>query len=330
MSEEKEIWKDQKSGFNDALIYLNGRRLGNIKSILTPWYKFNEASTNGIEWNSTTVIGGRPAAGKTLIKDQIIREAFKLNPDQTFRVLEFQFEMLARTSAIREFSSHIGQSYKFLCSAEIGKTVTKEQIAICHAYAKEKMKYPIDTVDIPVTVADFIKIIQRYMEKYVTIVNGVKEYTSTIITLDHTILLKKGPGEKDKMDTLYALGEALTYLKKMYPIAFIILSQLNRDIDRPERSEDGKYGNFILESDFFGADAMNQHADILIGINKPSKHKIRYYGPERFIIEPETLVLHFLKCRNGETSMAFFKTEFQKMRIVEIPKPATQERKIKM
>ena len=58
------------------------------------------------------MIGGRPGSGKTLIKDQIIRESFALNPHDKFRVLEFQCEMVGRTSAIREFSSVTGKTYK--------------------------------------------------------------------------------------------------------------------------------------------------------------------------------------------------------------------------
>ena len=34
-----------------------------------------------------------------------------------YRVLEFQFEMVGRTSALREFSSITGKTYKELCSA---------------------------------------------------------------------------------------------------------------------------------------------------------------------------------------------------------------------
>ena len=75
-----------------------------------------------------------------------------------------------------------------------------------------------------------------------------------------------------------------------------------------------QYGNYILESDIFGSDAMLQHADTLIGINRPAKQKIRFYGPDRYIIEDErTLVLHFLKARNGDTRMSFFKAEFERM-----------------
>ena len=109
---------------------------------------------------------------------------------------------------------------------------------------------------------------------------------------------------------------------------FIALSQLNRNIDNPDRAQQGKYGNYILESDIFGSDAMLQHADTLIGINRPAKQKIRLYGPDRYIIEDDrTLVLHFLKARNGDTRMSFFKAMFEKMEIAEMPTPPQEERR---
>lgn len=336
-------WKSQREGFKDSLAYLQGRMKGEIKSIRTPWKKWNDASTDGIEWHSTTVIGGRPASGKTLIKDQLVREAFTLNPGADFRVLEFQLEMLARTSAIREYVSHLNdkqKTYKYLCSAE-GK-ISREDLQKCCDYANERVKYPIDIVEEPCTVPEFIAIIKDYMETHAVrkMVRSAQDptkdveevtYTKTIITLDHSLLLKKAPHEKDKYDVLYSLGEALTALKRAYPIAFIILSQLNRNIDNPERAEDGKYGNYILESDLFGADALLQHADMLVGINRPGKQKIRFYGPDRYIIENESImVVHFLKCRNGDTRMSFFRAEFEKMRITEIDTPGTQDRRIKI
>jgi replicative DNA helicase len=327
---KQHLWKSQKEGYNDSLRYLKGRMEGVIKSIKTPWDKFNDATTDGLEWHSMTVIGGRPGSGKTLIKDQIVREAFKLNPTESFRVLEFQFEMLARTSAIREYSSVLGKSYKYLCSAD-GK-LTLDDLQICYNYAKEKVVLPIDIVEEPITVNEFKEAVADYMKEHMILNNnGEYEYTKTIITLDHSLLLKKAPFEKDKFDTLYNLGEAITELKRKYPIAFIILTQLNRGIDNPERNEDGKYGNYILESDIFGSDALLQHADTLIGINRPGKQKIRFYGPDRYIIEDDkVLVLHFLKCRNGDNRMSFFKAQFERMRITEVPTPAQQEKRQKI
>jgi len=331
-------WKTQRESFIESLSYLKGRQSGQITSLKTPWSKFNDATTDGIEWHSTTVIGARPATGKTLIKSLLVNAAFNLNPLMNFRVLEFQFEMLGKNSAIREFSTHIAKGYKYLCSAD-GK-LSDEHFELCKAYAKDRLKYPIDIVEEACNVLEFKEIIEDYMKLYSTTimernaVTGKDEaktvYKNTIITLDHSLLLENTP-YGDDMSMLKALGKTVTALKRKYPIAFIILSQLNRNIDAPERNEDGKYGNFILPSDIFGSDSLLQHADTLIGLNAPGKQKINYYGVERYVIgqDPEILAMHFLKCRNGETGVAFFRTRFKQMAMDELPTPARQERKVR-
>jgi replicative DNA helicase len=139
--------------------------------------------------------------------------------------------------------------------------------------------------------------------------------------LDHSILIKGS----NKQELLYQLGETCTKLKRKYPIIFIILSQLNRSVEAPERNEDGKYGNYILESDLFGADALLQHADLVIGINRPAMKFIKYYGPDRYIIEDDSvLVFHFIKCRNGDTRMSFFRAKYKTMEIEEMETPPRQ------
>jgi len=318
MSKTQKAWAGQYQAFNEALKYMNNRMHGEERSILTPWSKFNDAGTDGIEWNTLTVIGGRPGSGKTLIKDQIIRESFVLNPSEDFRVLEFQFEMVGRTSAIREFSSITGLTYKQLCSA--GSTLSSSVLNNCHQYAKQRVKYPVDIISTPMTVNQMREQVDMYMEEH----KGIK----TIITLDHSILVKRAPYQNNRLDMLFELGEFFTQCKRDYPCLFICLSQLNRNIDNPDRAIDGKYGNYILESDIFGSDAMLQHADMLVGINRPAKQKIRFYGPHRYIIEDDrTLVLHFLKARNGDARMSFFKAKFEKMEIEEMDTPDTQERR---
>jgi len=73
---------------------------------------------------------------------------------------------------------------------------------------------------------------------------------------------------------------------------------------------------------------MLQHADTLIGLNRPAKQKIRLYGPDKYIIEDDkTLVLHFLKARNGDARMSFFKAAFERMQIMEMDTPPQQERR---
>jgi replicative DNA helicase len=154
-------------------------------------------------------------------------------------------------------------------------------------------------------------------------------YVNMLVGIDHSTLFGLTKGQKDKFEMLSALGEALTMMKKKYPVAFVVLSQLNRNIDNPDRQRDGEYGNYILDSDIYGSDALLQHADVVLGINKPSIRKIRQYGPDRYIINDEDLlVFHFLKSRNGTTRMSFFKLDRTVMRIVEIATPAQATKKV--
>ena len=326
-------WRSQKAGYEESLRYMQGRMDQTIKSLLTPWDKFNDAGTAGIEWNTTTIIAARPAGGKTVVENQIVREAFPLNPGEDFNVLRFQLEMLARTAAIREYSSVIGRSYKYLCSAE--GQLTKDDLMKCFEYAKQAVKYPIDIVEESVTVEEFVDIIHDYMDahalrdadgKYILDSKGRKIYKKTLVSFDHSILLKKSQWHSNKTDMLYDFGAALTMLKKVYPIAFLILSQLNREVENPERCENGKYGNYINTSDVFGSDALLQHADVLVALDRPFLRRISIYGPDRYIIDsPDIMVWHFLKCRNGDPRRSFFRAEFERMSIVEMPPPPTKQ-----
>jgi replicative DNA helicase len=310
------LWQGQKQAYKDAINYMLKRKSGEETSIITPWPKFNDAGINGIEWNNLIVIGARPGSGKTLLKDQIIRESFNLNPNEDFRVLEFNFEMLPKTSAIRQFSSITGKTYKELLSAN--SKISDNVIKYCSEYAKQRIQLPIDTIYKSVTISEFKNQIDRYMEYH----KGKK----TIITLDHTLLIKKDAKHGNNfMPMLFELGEAFTHIKRTYPCTIIALSQLNRNVDNPDRAVDGKYGNYILTSDIFGSDAMLQHADMLIGMNRPAQQKIKFYGPQRYIIKDDrTLVFHFLKVRNGDPRMSFFKAVFEKMEIHEMETPDTQ------
>lgn len=312
-------WRSQKVAFEESLEYMKGRMDGSITSIITPWKKFNDATVNGLEWNSINLIAARPGSGKTLIAEQICKEAHVLNPTTKFRILKFQFEMLGRVQAMREYSSVLGKSYKYLANAEsIG--LSEADFNLCVQHARNQQDY-MDIVDTPLTPSGILQTVEKYCNLY--------KDDKVLITLDHTVLVKKSPYQREVSDMLYELGEVLTRSKKEFPICWLILSQLNRNVDDPRRAENGTIGNYINDSDIFGADAMLQHADTLIGINRPGKRNITYYGPDRYIIaDDKTLVFHFLKNRAGDTRISFFEAEFEKMRIKEMSTPACNKIKI--
>jgi replicative DNA helicase len=316
----------ERDALRKALLKMKARRSGELKSLKSSWPKFNDAFCDGLEWRTITVVGARPGTGKTLFMEQLISDIISENQDHKFRVLKFQFEMLDETNGIRKLSLNTGSDYNTLMSK--GEPVDKDLYLRCVQYYEQTESTDvIDVVYDPCTVDEMCATIHYYMEKHK---DEDGNYTNALVTIDHSALLKVGKGQKDKFETLYALGEAMTYMKKHYPVAFLVLSQLNRNIDNPDRSKDGDYGNYVLDSDLFGADALLQHADVVLGINKPSIRKIRFYGPERFIVNDEDLLaFHFLKSRNGTTRLSFFKLDRQSMRIVEIETPP-QATKLKL
>ncbi len=312
-------WHPRKTNYLEGLEYMRGRMQGKIKSLRTPWERFNDAGVQGIEWKTTLIIAGRPGNFKSAIKDNIVHKSFDLNPDQKFRILDFQFEMIGSVTALREFSSAIGKPYKYLCSAD--NQFNKQDLASCYEYAKIKAdagKYPVDVIDEPCTVKEFEDIVEQYLTIYKT----EEGWTKTVVAIDHSLLFIKAPFENDEHAMLGSLGKVLTKLKKKYPIIFIVLSQLNRNVEQSSRLEDGKAGNYIVPSDIYGSDSLLMHADLVMATNRPALSQIRWFGPNRYIISGDDIVvMHFLKCRNGDNRMSFFKANFDKMELEETEPP---------
>lgn len=315
----------ERDALKKALAKIAARSRGDIKSLKSAWPKFNDAFCDGLEWRTITVVGARPGTGKTLFMEQLISDIIENNTDQEFRILKFQMEMVDETSGIRKLSLNTGADYNTLMSK--GQKIDKNLFNKClHYYDATETTDIIDVVYDACTVDEMCATIRYQMEKHRK-TDG--SFTNMLVAIDHSALFKNGKGQKDKFEMLGALGEALTMLKKRYPVAFVVLSQLNRNIDDPKRAIDGDYGNYVLDSDIYGSDALLQHADVVLGINKPSIRKIRQYGPDRYIIADEDiLVFHFLKSRNGTTRISFFKLDRGAMRIVEIPTPACAMKKV--
>ena len=309
----------ERDALKKALYKMKARRNGELKSLKTAWVNFNNAFCDGLEWRTITVVGARPGTGKTLFMEQLVNDVIKINPDQKFRILKFQFEMLDDTNGIRKLSMNVGSDYNTLMSKE--KPVDRGIFQKCVDFYESTEKYDlVDVVYDPCTVDEMCATIHAYMEKHKT----EEGYTNTLVTIDHSALFRVGKGQKDKFEMLNSLGEALTEMKKKFPVAFLVLSQLNRNVETIERAKDGTYGNYILDSDLYGSDALLQHADVVLGINRPFNRRIKFYGPEKYIInDPDLLVFHILKSRNGFMGMNFYKLDSTVMRLVEIDAPPT-------
>ena len=109
----------ERDALKKALYKMKARHNGELKSLKTAWVNFNNAFCDGLEWRTITVVGARPGTGKTLFMEQLVNDVIKMNPDQKFRILKFQFEMLDETNGIRKLSMNVGSDYNTLMSKDM-------------------------------------------------------------------------------------------------------------------------------------------------------------------------------------------------------------------
>ena len=307
MSEEQKAlpWRHISKASNAALRYIDGRRKGEIKSLITPWKKFNRISMGGIEWQTITTIAGMSGSGKTAILGQLETGLKDLNPNDDFAILSFNFEMLSSRLIGRKLSNKMKITTQQLYSASETFTLNDNYYMNAVQEARKLNKYDINYVDIPGSV--------KSLEA--TILAFAKEKNKpVIIMLDHTLLVKKAGGAQDR-DLLYDLMAMFNGLKKVIRVAFILISQMNRNIEASERVQNPDL-HYPKKQDIFGADACYMYSDIVIVTHRPEMLGIRAYGPKRWPTD-NAIFWHYLKVREGEPCIALMKNDLAHNQILD-------------
>jgi replicative DNA helicase len=283
------------------LRYIKGRMEGNIKSLLTPWNKFNIASMNGIEWGSIITVAGMSGSGKTAILNELETGLFERNPHEDFAVLSFNFEMAARRLVGRKISKAMNFTVKQMYNADLEnphRNFTADNYNQAVEYLKTIKNFPVYYVDIPGTVQEIINTIEHFA------MTPENQYKGVLVTLDHSILVKKF-GEQTTLQVLYELASAFNELKKKIKASFVIVSQLNRGIENVERIQN-KNLHFPMKSDVFGADALYQYSDVFMITHRPDMLKLEAYGPSDEPVK-DMIYWHYLKVRDGDPLVAKMK-----------------------
>lgn len=311
----KKPWKRYGDIMQESILYLQRRAVGDVKSLRTQWPSFNSIGLNGIEWQSLYVIAARPGVGKTLIAASLTRELQSINREQDFAVLHFQFEMLGRNMAVRELSAAANLNIRYMQSAQDDgmPPLQPEHLKKLAEYASrqhERQEYIVDKSMNVAQMRDVIINFQREVGKPV------------VITLDHTLLVQQNASETNRQQTLQNLATMMTEMKNKLPVTFIVLTQLNRDIDDAERQRPGQLSNYPTEADVFGSDYLLQCADVMIAYNRPAKYNLALYGPQRYEINDKYLLaMHVIKNRFGEPSIQWYRAQYETMSVVEAATP---------
>lgn len=294
----------------EAALYIDNRRKGIIKSLQTPWSKYNEVAMGGIEWNTIHTIGGRSGSGKTAILNQLETELGFLNEDEDFNILSFNFEMLAKNLVGRKFASKLNKTTQELYSGKAGQYLDDATYERILEEGKKIASLNVTYVEHSGTVQQIEETIHQFYANM--IVEDSKK--GLIVLLDHTILVQGKPGELERL----VLGELMTMfnrLKKLYKISFVLLTQLNREIETSDRMNDPSR-HFPLRRDIFGGDMVYQFSDVVMISMNPEQMGLQSYGPHGWPVRGY-VYWHFLKVREGEPCVAMMKNMLKYSRIEE-------------
>lgn len=302
---------------NEAVEYIRKRKNHEIQSLRTRWNKFNKSCMGGIEPNTIYTIVGISGSGKSSFVNTLETDLIDLNSNQDVIVLNFSFEMLSSRQVGRKISSKLRQTTAELYSAN--NELTDDLLDRVEQTSQQIKSYPIYYVDTPGTVEDIASTINYFYE---TKAKGKK----FVIILDHTLLVE-GQNRESALQVISELQKLFIKVKKLPNTTIIQLSQMNRNIENPERINNPSM-HYPMRSDISSADTIFHASDYVICIHRPELLNIQQYGSNRLLVKNK-VYLHILKNRDaGECTILEFDNDLKYNNLIETIREEEPARKI--
>lgn len=302
---------------SEAVEYIRKRKNHEIQSLATRWKKFNKSCMGGIEPNTIYTIVGISGSGKSSFVNTLETDLIDLNSNQNVIVLNFSFEMLSSRQVGRKISSKLRQTTAELYSAN--NELTDDLLDKVEQTSQQIKSYPIYYVDTPGTVENIASTINYFYE------TKAKDKKFVII-LDHTLLVE-GQNRESALQVISELQKLFIKVKKLPNTTIIQLSQMNRNIENPERINNPSM-HYPMRSDISSADTIFHASDYVICIHRPELLNIQQYGPNRLLVKNK-VYLHILKNRDaGECAILEFDNDLKYNNLIETIREEEPARKI--
>lgn len=317
MSSKTLSFRHISTATNEAVEYIRKRKNHEIQSLRTRWNKFNKSCMGGIEPNTIYTIVGISGSGKSSFVNTLETDLIDLNSNQDVIVLNFSFEMLSSRQVGRKISSKLRQTTAELYSAN--NELTDDLLDRVEQTSQQIKSYPIYYVDTPGTVEDIASTINYFYE------TKAKDKKFVII-LDHTLLVE-GQNRESALQVISELQKLFIKVKKLPNTTIIQLSQMNRNIENPERINNPSM-HYPMRSDISSADTIFHASDYVICIHRPELLNIQQYGPNRLLVKNK-VYLHILKNRDaGECAILEFDNDLKYNNLIETIREEEPARKI--
>ena len=279
-------YKHISSATKEIVNYIGERKTGKVKSLKTRWQKFNRLAMGGIEPNAIYTIAGISGSGKSSFVNTLETDLIDLNSDESIVVLSFSFEMLSSRQIGRKLSYKLKQTTSELYSASDRGALTEDEYNKIKEEAKKIEDYPVYYVDTPGSVqqiSDTIKFFQ----------NTIAKDKWLVVIIDHTLLVKGNSNSDGERSIIVELEKVLIAAKKVGKTSIMQISQMNRNIESPERINNPSL-HYPQRSDLSSSDAVFQASDYVIIIHRPEILGLVSYGYNNLVTK-DIIYLHFLK-----------------------------------
>lgn len=290
----------------EAVNYISSRKEHKVISLATRWKKLNSCCMGGIEPNTVYTVAGISGSGKSSIANLIQTDLIDLNPNRDIVILTFSLEMVGFRQIGRTLSNKLRKttSYLYSSSQDLDDDTYHKVVDV----SNQLMNYPIYFVDNPGSPEQVRQTILNFYEMHV---KGKNKYF--VIIYDHTLLTKK---VGSTIDTLSELQEVFIQIKKLPLTSVIQLSQMNRNIESPERINN-PLAHYPMRSDLSSSDSIFQASDYVLVIHRPEILNIHEYGPNRLPTK-DKIYIHILKNRDaGKPCILEFENELMYNNIIE-------------
>ena len=286
----------------ETIKYIDDRRKHKIVSLKTRWNKFNKVCF--FEPNMIYTVAGISGAGKSAFVNTITNDLIELNPTQDIVILNFSFEMVSYRNVGRIISNKLKITTNELYSA--AEDVDDNKFNEIQETVNDLLGRNIYYIDTPMNVEQIEETILYFHE-------NIAKGKWLVVTIDHALLVE-GDGERA---TLTSLQKMLIRMKKLYKTCIIELSQMNRNIETPDRINN-PVTHFPMRSDLAASDAIFQASDYVMAIHRPELLQLQFYGVNRLPTKNK-VYLHLLKVREGEPCILSFENELKYGNLIETP-----------
>lgn len=217
-------------------------------------------------------IAGISGSGKSSVANMLVMDLIDLNPDQDIVVLYFSLEMVDYRNVGRVISNKTKKTVSELYSSV--ETLSDEDLLKAESAAETIKKYNIYFVDKACNVEEIGNTIDYFHN---TVANG----RWLIVVLDHVLLVN---GEGGERSTIVDLQKMFIQKKKLSNTSIIQLSQMNRNIESPDRINNPST-HFPMRSDLSASDAIFQASDFVIAVHRPEILNLAIYGVRRLPVK---------------------------------------------